>query len=177
MGAPEQRGAGEAFVAAARHTLAEGLRKIEHCVRQLNEEQVWWRPKPQMNSVANLMLHLSGNLRQWITSGVGGARDIRNRPEEFADRSELPKGNILSMLRSTVREADEVMERLDPTRLTDGRRIQGFDTTVTAAIFDSISHFRGHTQEIIHMTREMLGEKYKFDFVPKGPEQEAAGRC
>jgi hypothetical protein len=47
---------------------------------------------------------------------------------------------------------------------------------VTAAIFDSISHFRGHTQEIIHMTREMLGEKYKFDFVPKGPEQEAAGR-
>src|SRR5688500_16185271 len=114
MGASELEGAGAEFLASARHTLGEGLWLIEHCVRQLNEEQVWWRPKPQMNSVANLMLHRSGNVRQWITAGIGGARDIRNRPEEFADRLELPKANILSMLRSTVREADEVMERLDP---------------------------------------------------------------
>ena len=59
---------------------------------------VWWRPRPEMNSVANLMLHLAGNVRQWLVSGVGGSGDIRNRPEEFADRSELPKANILSML-------------------------------------------------------------------------------
>lgn len=166
---------GELYIAAARQNLAEGLRKVEHCLRQLNEEQVWWRPQAGMNSVANLMLHLAGNLRQWIVSGVGGARDIRNRPEEFADRSELPKGNIVSMLRSAVREADEVMERLPLEKLGEARRIQGFETNVVGAIFDSLAHFRGHTQEIIHMTREMLGDKYKFDFVPKGPEQEAAG--
>ena len=79
---------GALFITAARNSLAEGLRKVEHCVHQLNEEQVWWRPAPQMNSVANLMLHLAGNVRQWILSGVGGARDIRNRPEEFVDRSD-----------------------------------------------------------------------------------------
>jgi hypothetical protein len=174
MGTDDGVDAAGLFLAAARQSLAEGLRKVEHCVRQLNEEHVWWRPQPGMNSVANLMLHLSGNLRQWIVSGIGGARDIRNRPAEFADRLELPKMNILSMLRSTVREADEVMEKLDATRLKEPRRIQGFDTSVTAAIFDTVAHFRGHTQEIIHMTREMLGDKYKFDFIPKGPEQESA---
>src|SRR6184192_2454212 len=109
MGTDDGSTPGELYLAAARESLAEGLRKIEHCARQLNEEQVWWRPRPGMNSVANLMLHLAGNLRQWIMSGVGGARDIRNRPEEFSDRSELPKNNIVSMLRSTVREVDELM--------------------------------------------------------------------
>ena len=175
MGMDDGVTSGALFLTTARESLAEGLRKIEHCAHQLNEEQVWWRPRPEMNSVANLMLHLAGNIRQWICHGVGGARDIRNRPEEFADRSELPKNNILSMLRSAVREADAVMERLAAEKLTDPRRIQGFDTTVLAAIFDSVAHFRGHSQEIIHMTREILGERYKFDFVPQGAEQESAG--
>ena len=166
---------GPLFLTAARNSLAEGLRKVEHCVHQLNEEQVWWRPAPQMNSVANLMLHLAGNVRQWILSGVGGARDIRNRPEEFVDRSELPKGNILSMLRSTVREADGLMEKWDLQKLGEPRRIQGFETTALEAIFDSVAHFHGHVQEMIHMTRVQLGSKYQFDFVPKGPEQESAG--
>ena len=165
---------GQLFIAAARNSLAEGMRKVEHCVRQLNEEQVWLRPRPEMNSVANLILHLAGNVRQWIVSGVGGSGDIRNRPEEFADRSELPKANILSMLRSTVREADGVIEKLDVQKLTEPRRIQGFDTTVLEATFDSIAHFRGHVQEMIHMTRVQLGGKYQFDFVPKGQEQESA---
>ncbi|HEV8379203.1 MAG TPA: DUF1572 family protein [Tepidisphaeraceae bacterium] len=164
-----------AFISAARNSLAEGMRKVEHCVRQLNEEQVWWKPRPEMNSVANLILHLAGNVRQWIISGVGGARDIRNRPEEFADRSDLPRANILSILRSTVREADSVMEKLDLQKLTEPRRIQGFDTIVLEAIFDSVAHFRGHVQEMIHMTRVQLGGKYQFDFVPKGEEQESAG--
>jgi hypothetical protein len=175
MGTEDGSNVGALYLATARECLVEGLRKIEHCVHQLNEEQVWWRPRPEMNSIGNLLLHLAGNLGQWIVSGIAGARDIRNRPEEFADRSELPKNNILSMLRSAVREADGVMEKLPTEKLTAARRIQGFDTTVLAAIFDTVAHFRGHCQEIIHQTRQILGDKYKFDFVPQGPEQESAG--
>jgi hypothetical protein len=74
----------EVFVAAATDMLRKGWHKIEHCVAQLDDEQIWWRPRPeispQMNSIANLMLHLSGNMRQWIIAGVGGSKDIRNRP-------------------------------------------------------------------------------------------------
>src|ERR1700691_4570903 len=95
------------FIAANRHTLSEGMRKIEHCVNQLTGDQIWWRPKPDMNSIANLMLHLSGNLRQWIIAGVGGEKDVRNRPKEFADRSGRPKAEILGILAKVVSEADK----------------------------------------------------------------------
>jgi hypothetical protein len=164
----------DALIAAARNTLAEGMRKIEHCVGQLNDQQLWWRPRPEMNSITNLMLHLSGNLRQWIVSGVGGAKDVRNRPLEFSDRSNLPKSEVIGILKATVTDSDAALARLKADQLVSPRRIQGYDTNVIAAIMDTIPHFRGHVQEIIHITRQQLGDKYRFDFVPKGKEQESA---
>ncbi|HEX4055847.1 MAG TPA: DUF1572 family protein [Tepidisphaeraceae bacterium] len=172
---PTAREICDAFVSAARHTLSEGMRKIEHCTEQLTDDQLWWRPRPEMNSIANLLLHLSGNLRQWIVAGVGNAEDIRNRPMEFADRSHRPKTEILDILAIVVSDADDDLACLTPEHLSSRRRIQGYDTTVLAAIADTVAHFRGHVQEIIHMTRQQLGEKYRFDFVPKGKEQESAG--
>jgi hypothetical protein len=178
------------FVAAARETLAEGLHKIEHCVAQLTDEQVWWRPAvpnqagqppaltkntSEMNSIANLLFHLAGNMRQWIIAGVGGAKDVRNRPLEFSDRPPCPKSEVLAPLQKTVAEADAILAELGPDQLAENRRIQGYDTNVVAALFNTISHFRGHVQEIIHMTREQLGDKYQFDFVPQGAEQISAG--
>ena len=163
------------FVRAARHTLAEGMRKIEHCAGQLSDEQIWWRPREEMNSIANLMLHLSGNLRQWIVSGVGGAKDQRNRPGEFNDRSQRSKGEVLAALKQTVAEADAVLAGVSVEELLRPRRIQGFDESGISAIMHTVPHFRGHTQEIIHMTRTQLGPAYKIDFVPKGPEQISAG--
>src|ERR1051325_5922726 len=88
------------FIASAKAELAEGMNKLEHCVAQLTDEQLWWRPRPEMNSIANLMLHLSGNLRQWIIAGAGGANDVRNRPAEFTDRSNRSKDEILRILRT-----------------------------------------------------------------------------
>jgi hypothetical protein len=163
----------DTFVSAMRETLSEGMRKIEHCADQLNESRFWYRPRPEMNSVANLCLHLCGNVRQWIISGVGGTGDVRNRPGEFSDRSNRAKGEILGMLKKTIGEVDTVLSRVTPEELLSARRIQGFETNVLEAIVNSVSHFRGHVQEIIHITREQVGEKYRFDFVPKGKEQEA----
>jgi hypothetical protein len=163
------------FISANRHTLEEGMRKIKHCVDQLTDDQIWWRPKPDMNSIANLMLHLSGNLRQWIIAGAGGGKDVRNRPMEFADRSNRLKSEILGILGKVISEVDLVLARLTSEQLLSRRRIQGYDTTVLAAVTDSLSHFRGHVQEIIHVTRIQLGERYQFDFVPKSGEQQSAG--
>jgi len=163
-----------AFTDAARQELTEGLSKIDHCLRQLTDEQVWWRPRPEMNSIANLMLHLAGNLKQWIVSGVGGAPDVRNRPGEFADRSGASKSDVFAKLQGVIRECDAVLARLGPDDLVAPRHIQGYDLTVTRAIFHVIPHFRGHVQEIIHMTRAQLGDRYQFDFVPQTPEQISA---
>jgi hypothetical protein len=163
-----------AVVMCARHQLTEGLAKIEHCLAQLTDEQLWWRPRPEMNSIANLIFHLAGNLRQWLVSGVGGARDVRDRPSEFSDRSGQPKADVLAKLKDVLRDCDAVLALLTPDELLASRRIQGFDVTVVKAIFDVVPHFRGHVQEIIHMTRAQLGDRYRFKFVPQGPEQTSA---
>jgi len=156
---------------AAAHEMTSALDRILHCLRQLNDEQVWWRSQPSLNSIGNLILHLCGNVRQWIVAGVGGASDNRNRPAEFAERGPIPKDELVRRLESVVAEAKRVLAAVTARQLVDVQRIQGSDVTGLAAIFNSVPHFRGHTQEIIHMSRLQLGDAYKFAWTPTTPEQ------
>jgi hypothetical protein len=157
----------------AANELTSAVGKIKHCLAQLSDEQVWWRSEPERNSIGNLVLHLCGNVRQWIVSGLGDVADVRNRPAEFAERGPIPKDELLRRLDQVVDEAKAVLKRLTASRLLEGRRIQGFDVTGLGAIFSSVPHFRGHTQEIIHMTRSQLGDAYLFSWAPASAEQGA----
>jgi Protein of unknown function (DUF1572) len=159
--------------AAAAHELGSALDRIRHCAAQLTDEQVWRRSRPGLHSIGNLILHLCGNLRQWVVAGVGGASDVRNRPAEFAAQKPIPKEELLRRLEAVVEEAKRVLTGVEARQLAQPRRIQGFDVTGVAAIFDSVPHFRGHTQEIVHMTRLQLGDAYKFAWTPTTPEQGA----
>jgi hypothetical protein len=85
---------GPALLDEARRQLDNSVARIKHCLDQLDDEQLWWRPKPDMNSIANLILHLCGNVGQWIIAGLSGAPDTRNRPQEFTERSGLPKAAL-----------------------------------------------------------------------------------
>src|SRR5947209_3321384 len=158
----------------AANELTSALAKIKHCLGQLTEEQVWWRSQPSLNSIGNLILHLCGNVRQWIVAGLGGAADDRHRPEEFAERGPIPKDELLRKLEAVVGEAKVVLARQTARQLLEGRRIQGFDVTGLKAIFDSVPHFRGHTQEIVGMTRLQLSDAYQFAWAPTTPEQGAS---
>jgi hypothetical protein len=159
---------------AATDELDSALNRIKHCLGQLSDEQVWWRSQPQLNSIGNLILHLCGNVRQWVVSGIGRAKDIRHRPAEFAEHGPIPKADLIHKLDAVVDDAKAVLGRLTAGQLLEPRRIQGADVTGLAAIFDSIPHFRGHTQEIVSMTRLQLGDAYKFAWTPTTPEQGAA---
>jgi hypothetical protein len=159
--------------AAAAHELDSALLRIKHCLGQLTDDQVWRRSQPSLNSIGNLILHLCGNLRQWVVAGLGGAPDKRNRPAEFAERGSVPKEELVRNLEAVVEEAKRVLAGVDARLLAEPRRIQGFDVTGVVAIFDSVPHFRGHTQEIVHMTRLQLGDAYTFAWMPTTPEQGA----
>lgn len=164
---------GQAFIDQVRRGLAESLEKITHCINQLSEEDVWWRPFESHNSPANILLHLNGNLRQWIISGVGELPDVRNRAQEFTDRGPIPKSELLGRLGQTLHEADDLLANLPTDQLLATRRIQGFDETVMSALSDTLGHLRGHTQELIYITRFRRGGDYQFRWQPSSVEQGA----
>jgi Protein of unknown function (DUF1572) len=147
------------------------LAKISHCLAQLSEEQAWWRPREEMNSIGNLILHLTGNVRQWVVAGIGGEADIRKRPAEFQERGPIPAAELNNRLEEVVRRAQEVLRQATPEQLLGQRRIQGFETSGWGAVFDCVPHFKGHTQEIICLTRMQLGEAYRFHWEPQTAEQ------
>ncbi|MDA1017757.1 MAG: DUF1572 family protein [Planctomycetota bacterium] len=163
--APSPSSLASEFCRNAGGELDDALRTIVHCVRQLSDEQLWWRPIEGLNSVANLMLHLGGNVRQWIVSGVGGSADTRRRQTEFAERGPIPRVELLDRLAATVTDAKTVLSQMTERELLALHRIQGFEVTSLQAVLHSVSHFRGHTQEIVHLTRSQLREDYEFALV------------
>lgn len=149
--------------------LDESQKKIRHCVGQLSDEQLWRRPAPAMNSVGNLLLHISGNLRQWAICGVGQLPDERDRDGEFSATGGLSGEELLDLVEKTVREAAKLLQELNSDSLSQPRSIQGFDVTVLGALSHTVTHFVGHTHQIILLTRLMLGDDYNFQWSPATP--------
>ena len=167
---------GRAYLAATRRKLSYCHERLIHCLSQLNDQQVWWRPREDMNSIANIILHLCGNMQQWIVAAVPGTPDDRDRPGEFADRSSIPRDELLRRLRAVVAEADAVLAGAGEGVLLEPRTVQGSAESVLSAVFDSVAHLNGHTQEVVYITRMQLGDAYKFAWVPT-PEQGGSPRA
>ena len=152
-----------AFIAQARELLAsEYLPKIERCLESLSDKDVWWRANDESNSIGNLLLHLSGNARQWIVSGLGGAEDARARQTEFDERSIIPKRELLSRLRDTLAEVDAVLAQFGAARLLNRYHIQRSDVTALEAIFHVVEHFSMHTGQILLLTKLLANKDLRF---------------
>lgn len=142
--------AAEAFLKEARYFLGTEYRtQLRLAVDALPEDSLWWRANDQSNSVGNLLLHLNGNVRQWILGGVGRQANDRHRAAEFAARSGPPKAALLADLDRTFDDVDKVLAGLTDADLLDTRTIQGRDITVLNAIFHVVEHFSGHLGQII----------------------------
>ena len=153
----------DTFVAQARAQLStDYLPKIEACLEQLTDEDVWWRANQESNSIGNLMLHLSGNVRQWIVCGLGGAPDHRERQQEFDERALIPRSELFAKLKQTVAEVDDVLAHYDSSRLLEVRHIQGNEVTSLEAIFHVTEHFSMHTGQIILLTKQITSRDLRF---------------
>jgi len=154
---------GRAFIDSSRSLLTQDyLPKIERCLELLNDEQIWWRANPQSNSIGNLLLHLSGNVRQWIVSGLGDTTDARDRDSEFAQREVISRDELLARLKQTVREADAVMAKYDTEKLLERRRIQGLEVPALEAILHVVEHFSMHAGQIIYITKLLSASDLHF---------------
>lgn len=144
----------ERFLDQSRFYLATEYRaKLRAAVEALPADALWWRANEQSNSVGNLLLHLAGNVREWIVSGVGGASNVRNRASEFEARSGQDANSLLAALDRTLDEADAVLAALSPADLDSIRAIQGRSVTVLEAVYHVVEHFSMHVGQIIYVAK------------------------
>ena len=152
-----------AFIDQSRKLLTDSyLPRIERAIEGLSVENVWWRANPESNSIGNLILHLNGNIRQWIVSGLGGDQDIRERQKEFYAQSGVDGVELLQHLRATVNAADRVLSSIDASTLIERRRIQSYDVTVMQAIYAVVEHFSMHTGQIILLAKADQPDRVRF---------------
>jgi uncharacterized damage-inducible protein DinB len=142
--------------------LRQYAQRIETCLGRLDEAQVWARAGANENAAGNLVLHLCGNVRQWIVSGVGGRPDVRDRDAEFNAQGGVAAAGLLARLRSVVDEAAAVIDGVTEARLAARITVQNYDVSVLEAIYHVVEHFSMHTGQIIFLTKSITGEDLGF---------------
>ena len=153
------------FATVSAHYLRETyLPRIETALETLPADRLWWRPHEDTTSVGNLLLHLEGNVRQWILSGLGGAPDGRERAAEFAAREGDDAGRLLAALRATLEAAATTIEALEDADLERGHRIQGFEVNGLEAVYHVVEHVSWHAGQITWMAKLHAGEGHGLAF-------------
>lgn len=143
-------------------TLKMFATRIETCLGMLNDDQIWARGNENENAIGNLVLHLCGNVRQWIISNIGGQPDLRQRDGEFSTRGGLSTADLLERLRSTVAEAVALIDGVTTQRLLERTEIQGYDVSGLEAIYHVVEHFTLHAGQIIFATKMLTGTDLGF---------------
>ena len=151
------------FLASSRKTLlTQFWPRLRTCVEPMTIEQVWWRPNPASNSIGNLVLHLNGNVTQWIITSFSKNEDRRNRPAEFAADGGLTAKELLDRLGATMAEVEKVLDRITVEDLLATYNIQGYEVRGLDALYHAIEHFGLHYGQIAYITKSLEGKDLGF---------------
>lgn len=131
----------------------ESYPRIYKCLSLLDEKQLWDSLNPNISSVGSLILHLSGNARQWILSGLGGEADNRKREEEFQTHINIRKSDFIFLLENLKMQLKNCLEGLSEEKFNQNYNIQGFNVSGFSVIVHVIEHFSYHTGQITTLTK------------------------
>lgn len=152
----------EIFIRFSVDKLMQLAERIDTCLTRLTDEQIWWRGASESNAVGNLVLHLRGNLGQWILSGAGGAADTRKRDDEFSAVGGFGREDLREMLRERVNDAANVIQGLAPEELMTVVQIQKYNVTLLEAVYHVVEHFAQHAAQIMYATKLLTGTDLGF---------------
>jgi len=151
------------FLEFSRHKLLEQYwPRLRACVESLSDEQVWWRPNESSNSIGNLVLHLNGNVGQWLVASFNRLEDRRDRPAEFNAQGGISAAALLARLGTTMQQASEVLSRLTEEDLRAPFDIQGYHVSGLDAVYQVVEHFGIHYGQILYITKMLRSEDLGF---------------
>lgn len=143
------------FKETAHYFFDWNLERIERCLKEITENQLWARPNANSNSIGNQLLHLEGNIRQWIIAGLGEEADVRTRDAEFAAINGPSASVLLAQLSSAIQEAKIIVDRLSQEEMTRERPVQAYVHDATFIVMHVVEHLSYHTGQIIYQTKAL----------------------
>lgn len=161
------------FVSHSNKKLEQMTGYLETCVGKLGDDLIWARNGSHENTIGNLVLHLEGNVRQWIIHGIGGVPDVRQRDLEFSTAAGYTAGQLSSHLRKTMNEAIQILGGLSAGRLAESVSLQGVTVSVLEAIYHVVGHFQQHTGQVMFATKQLSSDGLGFYQPPVQPAKSA----
>lgn len=150
------------FISESISRINENTPRIKKCLDELSEDEVWFKSNPASNSIANLILHLRGNITQYIISGLGGEDDRRERDLEFTTSGNLQKSELISLLDSTIERAANIIKNINEKTLLTKKSVQGFNLSGIGIIIHVVEHYSYHTGQIAYITKLMKNKQLGF---------------
>jgi len=138
-----------------RRLIEEGQARIEQCLNQLNDQEIWHRPNQNSNSIGNLVLHLCGNVRQWILTGLAGQPDIRERDLEFDEQGPVPVETLIKQLAGLMQEVSAYLDEMPAETILEVKNVQGFEETGLTVLVHVVEHFSYHVGQITYITKAL----------------------
>lgn len=138
----------KAFIKESTEYMLLNLPRIHKCLDSITEEELWQRPNENSNSIGNLLVHLCGNITQYIHSSLGNEPDIRDRDLEFSRTGGLTKEEIYWKIAVVTEKAIDVLKKISEDELMKIRSVQGFDMSGVAIVVHVTEHFSYHVGQI-----------------------------
>jgi uncharacterized damage-inducible protein DinB len=160
---PTAEDLGNALIRECRsRLLEESLPRLLKCMGELTDLELWMRPNEESNSVGNLALHLCGNVRQYVISGLGGEEDVRERPREFSERGPIPRATLIARLEETLGQAARVLESVKGDSLLETHGVQGREITGLSILVHVVEHFSYHVGQVAYFVKARKGKDLGF---------------
>lgn len=141
-----------------RRLFTESVTRLKKCVSELTEEQIWYRPNNSSNSVGNLVLHLHGNVRQWVVAGLGKNKDVRERQKEFDEKGPVSLEKMLADIDKLMEEVNQILNNTSTNDLLEVRNVQGYDESGLSILVHITEHFSYHVGQMTYIVK-MLKDK------------------
>lgn len=141
---------------ARRRLLGESIPRLRSCLERLSDDDIWYRPNEHSNSVGNLVLHLAGNVRQWLGSGLAHLPDNRERDREFSEKGPLPRTELFRKLDETTNLIEQVLDHTSTEALLQTQSVQGFQENGISILVHVIEHFSYHVGQVTYFTKAHL---------------------
>lgn len=149
------------------HKAAEIRKRLLQAIRQLNEDQINWRFNSECNSIANILIHIKGNIHQRIEAGMMGATDVREREAEFSPDVRLTEQEAKALVSESFDLLEHAISSVPQGGLLKEQTVRGKSVTVYDVLNQCNAHFSEHLGQVLYVAKMLLAQDYVSTSIPR----------